>query len=310
MWKFLKFKMLWKQMGDMEDRGVEDLASAEILGVEAQATGREEDVGPATAATVPVITAARREAMVVVVAAVAGQEDADLATDLAEAVGLTAGAAAMHQEDVGLAVTDQMVADLVVTVVTGRVVTGRVVADRVAAAVTDLAVVDPAVVGPTVVDLAVLDLVVVDPAVVDPVVVGLVVAVGLVVTVGLVDTVGGVVVDLVAMGQVGMGRREVLTSLLQAVLLMLAHPLEDIRTMVTKVPHALVVEASVEALAEVPVGCLVDLVDLADLADPVDPVDLVASEVEAEWAAMARRAQAQAEQGLEASGRLEEAICQ
>jgi len=114
----------------------------------------------------------------------------------------------------------------------------------------------------------------------------------------------------VAMGQVGMGRREVLTSLLQAVLLMLAHPLEDIRTMVTKVPHALVVEASVEALAEVPVGCLVDLVDLADLADPVDPVDLVASEVEAEWAAMARRAQAQAEQGLEASGRLEEAICQ
>ena len=100
-----------------------------------------------------------------------------------------------------------------------------------------------------------------------------------------------------------------------------------------QVPHALVVEASVEALAEVPVGCLVDLVDLADLADPVDPVDLVASEVEAEWAAMARRAQAQAEQGLEArsarlcpfspgsevlwkdacfqaSGRLEEAICQ
>jgi len=251
-------------MGDMEDRGVEDLASAELAWAEAQATGLERD-------TVQVMV---RDVVVVVV----GQEDADLAaTDLVEAVGLTAGdLVAMHQEDVGLAPTDPVVvADLVVA--------GLVVAD------------------PAVADPAVADLVVVGPAVVDLVVaVDLVVTVGLVLAVGLVQvvTVGLVVVDLVVAGQVGTGRREVLTSLLQAVLLMLAHPLEDIHTTVMKAPHALVaVEASVEealaeeALAEVLVGCL---------------EDLVGSEV-AEWAAWA--AMARAEQGLEAWGRPEEAIC-
>ena len=220
-----------------QDRGVEDLASAELAWAEAQATGLERD-------TVQVMV---RDVVVVVV----GQEDADLAaTDLVEAVGLTAGdLVAMHQEDVGLAPTDPVVvADLVVA--------GLVVADP---AVADPAVADPAVADLVVVGPAVVDLVVVGPAVVDLVVavdlvvtVGLVLAVGLVqvVTVGLVVVdlvvavglvvvdlvvaVGLVVVDLVVAGQAGTGRREVLTSLLQAVLLMLAHPLEDIHTTVMK----------------------------------------------------------------------------
>ena len=210
-----------------QDRGVEDLASAELAWAEAQATGLERD-------TVQVMV---RDVVVVVV----GQEDADLAaTDLVEAVGLTAGdLVAMHQEDVGLAPTDPVVvADLVVA---GLVVADPAVADP---AVADPAVADLVVVGPAVVDLVVaVDLVVtvglvlavglVQVVTVGLVVVDLVVAVGLVV-VDLVVAVGLVVVDLVVAGQVGTGRREVLTSLLQAVLLMLAHPLEDIHTTVMK----------------------------------------------------------------------------